>query len=88
MKFVTIFILISSLYAITQPVTLLVSLSMIGSLATSTLNSVLDLGNTISTPSSSSLATNNCWKKQNAQQYGTVWTTGKYLLVMYTLIES
>jgi len=65
MKFVTIFILISSLYAITQPVTLLASLSKIDSLAISTLNPVLDLGNTISTSSSSSLATNNCWKKQN-----------------------
>jgi len=63
MKFVTIFILISSLYAITQPITLLASLLNIGSLATSTLNPVLDLGNTISTSFSSFLATNNYWKK-------------------------
>jgi len=59
MKFVTIFILVSSLYAITQPVTLIASLSIIDSLTTSTLNPVLDLENTISTLSGFSLVTNN-----------------------------
>ena len=34
------------------------------------------------------LVITNCWKKQNAQQYGAVWTTGNHLPVVYTLMES
>jgi len=29
-----------------------------------------------------------CWKEQNAQQHGAVWTTGNHLPVVYTLMES
>ena len=29
-----------------------------------------------------------CWKKQNTQQHGIVWTTSNYLPVVYTLIKS
>ena len=29
-----------------------------------------------------------CWKEQNVQQHGAVWTTSNHLPIVYTLIKS